>query len=140
MKKVVIAVLAGVVVIGGVVFAMSRNSDNSTATPTSTDTSNQTTSASTTPAAANVTITYDGSNFSPSTATVKSGGTVTVKNTSLSVIQFNSDPHPSHGDDTELNIGTINPGSSQTITVTTVGTHGYHNHLDPTQTGTLVVE
>lgn len=85
-------------------------------------------------------ITYSDSGFSPSVVTVKSGSKITIKNVSSSAMQFDSDPHPIHTDDPELNEGVIEPGKSGTITVNVKGTHGYHNHLNPDQTGTIVVQ
>ena len=86
------------------------------------------------------TITYSGSGFSPATLSVKAGTTVTIKNTSSGDLQFDSDPHPDHTDDPELNVGLITSGQSKTVTVTTTGSHGYHNHLSATDKGTLVVQ
>ena len=53
-------------------------------------------------------------------------------------MQFDSDPHPVHTDDTELNVGHVEPGGSMTFTVNKTGTHGYHNHLNPGDTGTII--
>jgi plastocyanin len=86
------------------------------------------------------TITYSNNGFSPSTLSVKVGTVITIKNTSSNPLQFSSDPHPQHTDDPELNMGALSSGQSQTLTVTKTGTHGYHNHLNPGDTGTLVVQ
>lgn len=86
------------------------------------------------------TITYDGNGFSPASLTVQSGATVTIKNTSSETVQFQSNPHPTHTDDTDLNVGAVNPGSSQTFTVTKKGTFGYHNHLNPSQQGSITIQ
>lgn len=86
------------------------------------------------------TITYEDTGFAPSVLTVRSGETVVVKNASASYMQFQSHPHPVHTDNTELNVGTVAPGESKTFTPTKTGTWGYHNHLDFSQMGTLVVE
>jgi hypothetical protein len=72
--------------------------------------------------------------------TVNSGGQLTVKNTSSKPMQFDSDPHPIHTDDPELNIGPIAPGASATVTLTKKGTFGVHNHLDPTQKATITIK
>lgn len=86
-----------------------------------------------------VTITFNGSSFSPSTATVKSGDTVAIKNNSSSSLQFNSNPHPSHTDNSELNVGNVPPGETMTFKLTSKGTWGYHNHLNSGQLGTIIV-
>jgi len=154
-KKVIIGIVIAAAIVGAGIFAVANNSSDSksntspTPTPTLTSTPTPTSAAATvtpTPAspsptpAASTTITYNGSGFSPSTLTVKSGTIVTVKNNSSSALQFNSDPHPSHTDNPELNIGSVSEGGSRTFTATAKGTWGYHNHLDSSQTGTIKVE
>src|SRR5215469_9005520 len=66
-------------------------------------------------------ITYDSSGFSPALTTVKSGDKVTFKNNSNEGIQVDSNPHPIHTDDTDLNVGAIAPGASATVTVNKKG-------------------
>jgi plastocyanin len=134
---VVVVVLAA---IGGAIALSGGSSNNSTTKSTS---SQPTASSSSQPASdqsSGATITYSDNGFSPSTLTVKAGTTITIKNTSSSDMQFDSDPHPAHTDDPELNVGIVSPGQSMTFTVTTTGTHGYHNHLNPSDTGTIVVQ
>jgi plastocyanin len=148
MRNTIIGAIVLIIVVAGAGALVLRNnknssssSSNSTHSTTSKTSNNQSTDeTSNSPAAEAVTITYSDNGFSPSTVIVKSGGKVTVKNTSSELVQFDSDPHPVHTDDTELNIGTVQPGDSQTITVTTTGSHGYHNHLNPSMTGTIVVK
>lgn len=136
---IVTGVVAIVLVIGGI-FAFGHKKSSSTNTnntaPTS-PTDNTGTGAQTTSAAP--TITYNGSGFSPSSVSVNSGDTIAIKNISSSPLQFDSNPHPVHTDDPELNIGVIDSGQTSTIKVVTKGTHSYHNHLNPSQTGTIVV-
>ncbi len=148
MKRILVIVGIAVLIIAGVVIAKNQSStDSSTSNTSSSNTSAQAASNSTSPnpdtnnnSASSNEITYSSSGFSPATLTVKSGDKVTVKNNTSSQIQFDSNPHPLHTDDPELNIGLIGPGESQTITVTKKGSHGFHNHLNPSDTGTLVVQ
>ena len=86
------------------------------------------------------TITFDGNSFSPAKLTVTSGTTITIKNASSEDMQFDSDPHPIHTGDADLNVGAVAAGESMTFTVKKTGTFGYHDHLDPSITGTIVVE
>ena len=86
------------------------------------------------------TITYDGNSYEPSTTTVKSGETIKIVNQSGSRMEFASDPHPRHTINPQLNTGDIDPGVSKTITVTTTGTWGFHNHYNSSQRGTVIVE
>ena len=85
-------------------------------------------------------ITYTDSGFSPAQVSVKVGDTVTFKNDSATSVQVNSSPHPAHTQFPELNVGSIAAGESKSVTFTTAGTKKYHNHLNPSQNGTIVVE
>ncbi len=107
----------------------------------STSNANQSPAAvgSTSPEAAN-TITYSDNGFSPNPINVKVGEAVTFKNASSSVVQVNSAPHPAHNLYPILNIGAINPGESKSITFTSAGTYKYHNHLNASQNGQIVVQ
>lgn len=148
MKAGIIAAIVAVLVIGGGAFLVMKKDNKSTAT-TPTTTQNTSTSASTTTDnssstnsndSTGTTITYSDSGFSPSTITVKSGTKVTIKNTSSHDMQFDSDPHPVHTDDVDLNVGLVQPGKSMTFTVTKTGSFGYHNHLNASETGSIVVQ
>jgi plastocyanin len=142
-KWIIALVVVVLAAIGGAV-ALSGNSSNSSSKTPSTASSTSNPSTSSQPASSDqssgATITYSDSGFSPSTLSVKSGTTITIKNTSSRDIQFDSNPHPAHTDDTELNVGIVSPGQSITFTVTKAGTNGYHNHLNPSDTGTIVVQ
>ncbi len=145
MNKAVIAILAAIVVAAGGYFAFHKSPPASSNNQSSSSTSqNSAASNSDSQAPSQVqtaaTITYTDGGFSPQTVTVKAGDKILIKNDSSSPMQFDSNPHPIHTDDPELNEGTIDAGSSAVITVTVKGTHGYHNHLDPSQTGTIIVQ
>jgi len=64
---------------------------------------------------------------------------VTFNNNSAVAIQLQSNPHPLHTDNSELNIGTIAPDQSKTATLTKTGTFGFHNHLNPSERGTITI-
>ena len=85
------------------------------------------------------TIAFTSNGFSPATLTVKKGTKVTVINNSNDPVQFSSDDHPTHREDPEINMEELAPGQSGSFTVTTVGTHGFHDHLNDSKTGTLIV-
>lgn len=131
-KKVIWIIIAVIIIVGGAigVYAFTQK-DAGAPSKTSTKNSDK---------AAAATITYSDSGFSPSKTTVKSGDTVAIKNTSSADMQFDSDPHPVHTADEELNVGAVSPGETMTFTVTTKGTFGYHNHLNPSDKGTIVVQ
>jgi hypothetical protein len=85
------------------------------------------------------TITYTGKGFEPNTATISVNSTVRIRNRSVRVLQFVSDPYPTNADEPEFNVGGLNPGDSKTFYVSQKGTWGYHNALDPSETGQLFV-
>ncbi len=85
------------------------------------------------------TLTFNGSSFDRKVLEVKSGGTLTVVNASSVALQFDSDPHPIHTDNSELNVEIILPGASKTVTLRKTGTWGYHNHLNASQGGKIIV-
>ena len=86
------------------------------------------------------TINYTNNGFSPSLTTVKSGDVVAVTNSSSSDLQMQSDPHPTHTDDTDLNVGLVSAGGTKNFTATKIGTFGFHNHLNPSDTAKIVIE
>lgn len=140
MSKVIIAVVA-LVVVGGGAWALSSDSDDNATNSNTTGTAQTkpSTSSQTDEKQSVSTIVYDGTTFTPNQMAVKSGSKVTIKNTSSVVLELDSDPHPTHTTDKDLNVGIVAPGASQTFTVTKKGTFGYHNHIVPTQKGTIQV-
>lgn len=137
--KILIAIVAVAVVAAATILLMPKNqSDKQKASSDGSSSSKSTDSA--TPSEADVTITYNGTNFSLSATTVKSGGTVKVVNESTKNLEFDSDPHPAHTNNPELNAGGIAPGKSTVFTLEKKGKWGFHNHLNSGQRGELTVE
>lgn len=97
------------------------------------------TAPTTTTAGTTVNITSAG--FSPATVTVSPGTVVTFVNTDTKPHWVASDPHPVHtglpGFDAK---SALAPGASYSFTFTTAGTYGYHDHLNPSTRGQVVVE
>jgi plastocyanin len=148
-KALITVVIVAVVILGiiGLVWAQRDNapavntSNNPIPTPSQTAPSNNSGSTSTTPSEqVATTISYTNNGFTPAQVTVKSGDTILVKNDSGNPLSFNSDDHPTHTKQPELNVGSIEPGQSKTFVVTKQGTWGYHNHDNPTDTGKITVE
>lgn len=83
-------------------------------------------------------LTKDG--FSPATLTVKAGTKVTWTNQSGVDATVNSSPHPIHTDYPPLNLGSLPNGGTVALTFDKPGTYKYHNHLNPSQFGKIVVE
>lgn len=86
------------------------------------------------------TITYSESGFSPNQVKIKVGESVEFKNNATKTVQINSVPHPTHELYPDLNIGTIPPGQSKSATFAKAGTYQYHNHLNASQGGAIIVE
>ena len=137
--KAVLLAIAAVIIIGGGAYLALHNSSSTTQTPAPTHASSSSSKTATPPSAAD-TMAYDGTQFSPASLTVKAGSQVTIKNSSSQALQLQSNPHPAHTDDTDLNVGLVAAGQSKTFTVTKTGTFGYHNHLDPSIQGKITVE
>jgi plastocyanin len=100
-------------------------------------------------------ITYTDSGYSPSVLYVKVGDIVTFKNESSKSMWPASADHPSHrvysgtslsehcpdpaGNAFDACTGFL-PGSSWSFKFNKAGTWKYHDHLNPSATGTIVVE
>lgn len=148
-KSIVVILIVAVLAVAGGAFVLTKKPANTQKTDTTASQSapatqspspQATTSTTQNQPAESATITYNSNGFSPASLTVKAGTTVTIKNDSSSLLQFDSNPHPQHTDDPDLNVGSVSPGQSKTFTVTQTGTHGYHNHLKSGDTGTIIVE
>lgn len=85
------------------------------------------------------TITYTGQGFEPNQDTITVNNTVRIRNRSIRTLQFVSDPYAQRSDNPELNVGEVKPGESKTFYISQKGRWGYHNALDPSETGTLLV-
>lgn len=142
MKKIIILSL------GLVLFAAACNKDNGQTKGATTPPPAAVTPPATNPPVANpptptpavTTINYTSSGFNPSTITVKKGTAVTFMNNSSSTVWPASAPHPSHTDYPAFDPKkAIAAGGSWVFTFDKVGSWKYHNHLNPTQSGTVVV-
>lgn len=141
MNKAVIVIILVAILAGGVFFYIKKRS---TPAPQVQIPKIETTTAPTTaqenPVATQnlVTLTTDG--YSPQTLTIKVGTTVTWLNNSGDVATVSSDPHPTHTDFPALNLGKFSNGQKLTLTFDKAGTYKYHNHLNPSQKGTIIVQ
>lgn len=94
-------------------------------------------------------VTYTDSGFSPSTLTIKKGTAAIFKNIASDDMRVASNPHPIHNgypteggcvSSTFDSCSNIKPGISWSFTFDIVGTWRYHNHLNPSEGGTVVVQ
>ncbi len=129
-------IIAAIVVLLGGIFLLSNKTNNQV-------NQNQTTQKQT-PAPAkpvegkDVTITNKG--FEPQTITIKAGQRVVWTNKSGASVTVNSDVHPTHLLWPFLNLGQFADGSSVSVVFEKAGKYTYHNHFNPSQTGTVTVE
>ena len=90
-------------------------------------------SSSTGAASTSSTVTIADFSFAPSTLQVKAGTTVTFRNTGMQAHTATSDM--SSGFDA----GTVQPGTTKDVTLTTPGTITYHCSFHPIMKATIVV-
>lgn len=86
-------------------------------------------------------VVYGSEGFSPSNLEIKVGDTVLFKNESGKGMWVASNPHPVHSDNPEFDAGlsTAN-GNSWSFTFTEEGTFSYHNHLNSSFGGKIIVK
>lgn len=85
-------------------------------------------------------VTLSAEGFSPKVLTIKAWETVTWENNLGEIAAVNSDAHPAHTKYPPLNLGQFSSGQTLSLLFDQPGTYGYHNHLNPSQFGTVVVE
>lgn len=78
--------------------------------------------------------------FEPEELRIKKGTKAVWENKSGGVANVSSTPHPIHSDFPFLNLGNFEDGSSVEVVFEKAGTYTYHNHLNSSQTGTVIVE
>ena len=100
---------------------------------------NQSSSSSASSEGAN-SVNYTANGFEPNSITIKAGETVTWTNKDTDDMWVASNPHPTHTDYPGFDaLKNIPPNGTYSFTFTKVGTWGYHNHLNPSQKGEVVV-
>ncbi len=137
MSRILIGIVA-VIAVAALAFALLGNQTAKKATTSVTTTSPSPTASETQKTTNTVTLTKNG--FESQTLKVKAGTKVTFVNKSGAIATVNSDPHPIHTLWPFLNLGRFNDGESLDVTFDKTGTYTYHNHLNSSQTGTVVVE
>lgn len=139
MKKIVIALIIAAVVILG-----SYSLLNGPTTPPQENNLDLTVEAP----AGNV-VTYTDVGYSPTPLTIKVGETVTFKNESSRTMWTASALHPTHreypttggclGSTFDACMG-VQPGDSWSFTFDVAGSWRYHDHLNPSSFGAIIVE
>jgi plastocyanin len=87
------------------------------------------------------TVTLTGNGFTPETLKIKKGDTVTFRSTEGKFFWPASDPHPTHTIYPEFDpLNPIAANKTWSFKFNRVGSWGYHDHLEPYYTGTIVVQ
>jgi len=97
-------------------------------------------SPSGTMSAKETTVNLTANGFEPATVTIKAGETVVWVNKSGDTATVNSNNHPTHLLYPPLNLGQFANGGKLQLTFDKPGSYGYHNHLDPSKKGIVVVQ
>lgn len=143
MKSLVWLVVIIVVVVAGFFLLRGRPAGEPSGTPAltaaPTPTSAAGPAAEASPAAATA-VAIASTGFLPARATVSAGSTVTFTNADTAPHQVASIPHPVHTNHPDLNGGVLQPGGTFSVTFSVPGAYGYHDHLNPGLTGTVVVQ
>lgn len=108
--------------------------------PTPTPLSTESASPAASPAAATNLITITKSGFSPKDITITAEESVTWVNSDTMDHTVNSAIHPTHTIYPPLNLGIIKPGDQKSLTFPQAGTYKYHDHLNPSLTGSVTVQ
>lgn len=91
-----------------------------------------------------VIIGYTDTGFAPTKVILKNGGKITWVNRSGREVQIGADPHPLHTGNREVSGGKftldLKPSDQKVFSVSKVGTFGYHNHLNVSEGGMIIVE
>lgn len=86
-----------------------------------------------------ITIKFTNDGFEPSNFAVTKGTVVTVKNESSTQVQFSSADHPTHLENTGMNLRALAPGESASFTADKVGEWGFHDHFNANHEGVMSV-
>ncbi len=131
MKKLLILLVAIGLIAGGI--KLFENAYKAMTAPSSgSNTSNSITGA-------DAAISFSDNGFTPLTTDAKIGDSILIRNESSVTLEFVSDPHPSHTDNSDLNVGSISPGLTKLFVVANKGSFGFHNHLNPSQSGRITI-
>lgn len=136
---IVVIIIAGA--LGWFFFSTDSTKSDQSAATTTKEESSATSSAG---VSGESTIAYTDSGFSPQSLTVKTGESINWVNDSSRTVQVGSAIHSSHTVNQEITnnqyVIELAPGESAKVQLTKTGEWGYHDHLKPSMTGTIIVQ
>lgn len=113
---------------------------SNTQTTTGGATTNTTVTVTTSPVKT-LTVNYTDAGFSPASVSINKGDTVKFMNNSNGGMYVASGPHPIHTNYSAFDAKrSYAKGESYSFTFDNVGSWGYHNHVSPSQSGTVIVK
>lgn len=139
-NKYILGAVVLVVILGLGAFLLFGNKSASLKQNQTANQNTQTTPAQQTKNVASTTVEVTSSGFTPQEIKIKAGTRVVWTNKSGTAATVNSDPHPTHTLWPFLNLGSFDDGSSVSVVFEKTGKYTYHNHFNPEQKGTVVVE
>ena len=131
-----------VIIIGIVVWKMNAEQNQLPNTaPLASENGENAASQNAKPAPQALTMLLTDEGFSPETLTINEGDTIIFINQSSGKMHIASDPHPAHTKYPEFDQkNSVDAGGTYSFTFDKVGTWGFHNHNNPSMTGTIVVQ
>lgn len=136
MNRTILIAIVGIVIVVGIVALFMFSQNNKSAQNNNPGPS----VAAVNPNEEIATVVLGPSGFAPATLTIKAGTRVTWINKSGTSAILASNNHPTHTLYPPLNLGEFGDGSSVQLVFDKPGTYGYHNHLNPDEGGTIVVQ
>jgi plastocyanin len=133
-KYVWVIILLIIIVALGALLLLSNKTNNNPAVGHSTQIMSTTKSYSQTEK-----IMVTSSGFEPQTITIKRGTRIIWTNKNGVRVTINSDNYPTNLLWPFLNLGAFNNGSSVSVIFEMAGKYTYHNHFNPSQKGTVIV-
>lgn len=139
-RNTTVAVVVVLVLIVGGWYLLRPKPASYVAPPASVTPSSEESSSAATVQSANNLVMVTSNGFSPKEITIKAGESVTWENQDSVDHTVNSAVHPTHLVYPPLNLGVIKPGEQKSLAFPAAGTYKYHDHLNPSLTGSITVQ
>ena len=144
MKIIIGAIVLIIVALGGYFLFSSSSSGKACTSENAVSLDVIESSATSSAAISGVKITFDNGEVIPSCFKMSQGEEIVWVNAGEKNIQIAADPHPVHSGNKEVSDGgfilELAPGEEKTVTINKVGKTGYHDHLDSSAGGAIIVE
>ncbi|MEK7617102.1 MAG: cupredoxin domain-containing protein [Patescibacteria group bacterium] len=142
-RNLTIGVIVVLVILAGWYFLQSQKAQAPSPAPqvTTEEASPSTSEATETAQMEKNVVTISSSGFMPQNITIKAGDTISWMNEDSESHQVQSAVHPTHQLYPPLNtVGLLKSGEKKSLSFPDAGTYKYHDHLNPSLTGSVTVE